>query len=100
MIRKEFVSEDRIRVVFELDASPWTERVSLVGEFNDWDTSATPMRRKDSELRWVATVVLTSGECYRFRYLVDGSEWLNDWHADDHVENPHSSYDSVIDLTK
>jgi hypothetical protein len=31
---------------------------------------------------------------------VDGREWLNDWHADDHLENPYGSYDSVVDLTE
>jgi hypothetical protein len=29
---------------------------------------------------------------------LDGKEWRNDWHADDHVDNPYGSYDSVVDL--
>ena len=99
MIRKAAVDKGRVQVAFELHASPWTGRVSVVGEFNDWDTSATPMHRSETELHWVATVVLAAGQRYRFRYLKDGHEWINDWHADDHVENPYGSYDSVIDLT-
>jgi hypothetical protein len=31
---------------------------------------------------------------------VDGKKWLNDWHADDFVENAYGSEDSVVDLTE
>ena len=100
MIRKEPASKQGIvRVTFELPSNMWAERVNLVGEFNDWDTAATPMRRNRSDSNWKATLELELGKAYRFRYLIDGKEWLNDWHADDHVENPYGSYDSVVDLT-
>jgi len=88
-----------VRVTFELPSNMWAERVNLVGEFNDWDTTVTFMTRGRSDANWKATVELQSGKRYRFRYLVDGKEWLNDWHADDHAENPYGSFDSVVDLT-
>jgi len=88
-----------MRITFELPSNMWAERVNLVGEFNDWDTSATPMKRNRSDANWRTTLVLETGKRYRFRYLIDGKEWLNDWHADDHVENPYGTHDSVIDLT-
>jgi len=100
MIRKEPASKQGIvRVTFELPSNIWAERVNLVGEFNDWNTAAIPMRRNRSDSNWKATVELELGKAYRFRYLIDGKEWLNDWHADDHVENPYGSYDSIVDLT-
>ena len=88
-----------VRVTFELPSNIWAERVNLVGEFNDWDTTTTPMTRHRSDSNWKATLDLEAGKQYRFRYLIDGREWQNDWHADDHVENPYGSYDSVVDLT-
>jgi 1,4-alpha-glucan branching enzyme len=88
-----------VRVTFELSSTLWAERINLVGEFNDWDTTVTPMTRSRLDANWKATLELEEGNAYSFRYLVDGKEWLNDWHADDHVENPYGSYDSVIDLT-
>jgi 1,4-alpha-glucan branching enzyme len=101
MIKKEPVSEsDLVRVTFELPSTMWAERVNLVGDFNDWDTTATPMKHHRSDANWKAAVELPLGRRYRFRYLVDGKEWLNDWHADDHVENPYGSYDSVVDLAE
>jgi 1,4-alpha-glucan branching enzyme len=100
MITKETAKKKGlVRVTFELSSTLWAERVNLVGEFNDWDTTATPMTRTRSDANWKARVELEEGKRYRFRYLVDGKEWLNDWHADDHVENPFGSYDSIVDLT-
>ena len=100
MITKEPIdNQDVVRVTFELPSTMWAERVNLVGEFNDWDTTSTRMTRTRSDANWKVTLDLDVGQRYRFRYLVDGREWLNDWHADDHEENPYGSYDSVVDLS-
>jgi 1,4-alpha-glucan branching enzyme len=99
MIQKEATKDPGVvRVTFELPSNMWAERVNIVGEFNDWDTAATPMSRSRSDANWKVTIDLEAGQRHRFRYLVDGKEWLNDWHADDHMENPYGSYDSVVDL--
>jgi hypothetical protein len=57
------------------------------------------MTQSRSDGNWRVTIELESGQRYRFRYLADGKEWLNDWRADDNVENPYNSFDSVVDLT-
>lgn len=99
MITKERAKDkDYVRVTFELPSTMWAERINLVGEFNDWDTTVTPMARTRSDANWKVTVELKKGHRYRFRYLVDGKEWVNDWHADDHIENPYGTYDSIVDL--
>ena len=101
MIRKMPVKGKGVmRVAFELPSTVWAERVNLVGEFNDWDTLSTPMTRERADANWRAIVELKTGQRYRFRYLVDGKEWINDWYADDFVENPYGSDDSVVDLTE
>jgi hypothetical protein len=46
------------------------ERVTVIGDFNDWDPTATPLTRRDGE--WSATVALKPGR-YRYAFLVDGS---------------------------
>ena len=101
MIRKTPIKgKCLVRVSFELSSAVWAERVNLVGEFNDWDTRSTPMTRERADEDWKAVVELEPGRRYRFRYLVDGKNWFNDWHADDFVENPYGSDDSVVDLTE
>jgi 1,4-alpha-glucan branching enzyme len=101
MIKKVPIKEKGlVRVTFELPSTVWAERVNLVGEFNNWDTLSTPMKRERADASWKVIVELETGRRYRFRYLVDGKEWLNDWHADDFIENPWGSDDSVVDLTE
>ena len=101
MIKKAPIKEKGlVRVTFELPSTVWAERVNLVGEFNDWDTLSTPMTRKRADANWEVIIELETGRRYRFRYLVDGIEWLNDWHADDFIENLYGSDDSVVDLTE
>jgi 1,4-alpha-glucan branching enzyme len=98
--KKPSKKEGFVAVTFEISSTMWAERVNLVGDFNDWDTTATPMTRNRSNANWKVTVDLKTDERHRFRYLLNGHEWLNDWHADDHIENPYGSYDSVVDLTE
>ena len=101
MIKKVPIKEKGlVRVTFETPSTVWAERVNLVGEFNDWDTLSTPMTRERTDANWKVIVELETGRRYRFRYLVDGKKWLNDWHADDFVENAYGSDDSVVDLTE
>jgi 1,4-alpha-glucan branching enzyme len=100
MITKELGSSTGLaRVTFELPATVWAGQISLVGEFNDWDEQVTPMTQDRFDERWKATIDLEPGQSYRFRYLLDGSRWLADGQADDHVLNDTGSYDSVVDLT-
>jgi 1,4-alpha-glucan branching enzyme len=99
MIEKQAVEKNGlVRVTFELPSAVWADRVNLVGEFNDWDTTATPMTRDRRHDDWRVTVELPVGRRYLFRYLLDGHEWVNEWHADDYVETEEGLWDSVVDL--
>jgi hypothetical protein len=42
------------------------------------------------------TVSLDPGQSYRFRYLLDGQRWENDWDADAYVANQYGTEDSLI----
>jgi hypothetical protein len=50
--------------------------VVLVGDFNDWDPAATPLRQIAVGV-WAATVPLRPGR-YRYTFIADGSRWLRD----------------------
>ena len=56
---------------------PEAENVVLVGDFNSWDASATPMKYSKKTGVWKADLELSTGE-YEFRYLVNDQEWIND----------------------
>jgi len=98
MIRKLFLEaqgETLARVTFELPDAMWVEQLTLVGDFNDWDTRSHPFGR-DGVGRWTITVDLEPRRAYQFRYLADGKEWMNDREADAHVHNMYGSDNSVV----
>jgi 1,4-alpha-glucan branching enzyme len=96
MLTKDYTKTGRsCRVTFELPAEVQAEDVTLVGEFNDWDRGATRMkRRKDGS--FTKTISLKPGKEYRFRYLLDGDRWVNDYAADRYLPNNHGTDDSVV----
>ena len=55
-------------------------RVSVVGDFNQWNADATPMRRIDNSNAWTVTVPLSAGRHVYSFYAVgeDGEKWLAD----------------------
>ena len=82
-------------VTFDLPEGLDIEQASVCGEFNDWDPRIDPMERADDG-RWSATIPLTPGQSYRFRYQLGADEWENDWSADDYVPNQYGGADSVV----
>jgi 1,4-alpha-glucan branching enzyme len=102
VIKETISGGDHVRVTFAVPSTTWADRLNLVGEFNDWDSTATPMFQNRSDANWQATVDLKAGQSYRFRYLVDGQEWLNDWHADGFFYDAvsHGPCDSVVVLSE
>ena len=97
MIYKEVLpGGEFVRVTFELPSSIWAERVSLVGDFNNWDAVRDEMRQGRNDGNWRITLVLRAGHEYQFRYLVNGRDWHNDWHADKYAPNRYGTDNSVV----
>lgn len=83
-----------VRVLFELPACVWADRIFLVGDFNEWSTSITPFTQGRDGV-WRAGADLPAGREYQFRYLVDG-RWQTDFHADGWVDNEFGSQNSIV----
>jgi 1,4-alpha-glucan branching enzyme len=66
-----------VRVTFALPADEPGGAVSVVGDFNDWDPFAHPLRRRANGTR-SAAVTVAAGARLRFRYLAEGGIWFND----------------------
>ena len=96
MLRKNFSKTRRFcRVTFDLPPGIQAKTVVLCGEFNGWSATAHPMeKRKDG--RFSTTVSLQAGCTYRFKYLLDGKYWENDWSADGYAANRFGTEDSLI----
>jgi 1,4-alpha-glucan branching enzyme len=66
-----------VRITFALPADGPGGAVSVVGDFNDWDPLAHPLRRRANGTR-SAVVTVPAGSTLRFRYLAEGGHWFND----------------------
>jgi len=91
-------AKDKARVTFTVDPRVGARTAAVCGEWNDWSADADVMRR-DAEGGFSLTVGLDAGRAHRFRYLLDGQRWDNDWVADAYVRNDFGGDDSVVDLT-
>jgi len=80
-------------VKFTLHA-PGAKQVSLVGSFNGWAKSATPMKVTTGDL-WSVVVPLKAGE-YTFMYLVDGVQWVTPPDAEDVVTDGFGQANGVV----
>lgn len=66
------------RVVFELPAALWADRVFVVGDFNQ--VSPIPLQQADDGA-WRAALDLLTGHQYHFHSLVNG-EWRVEFQTD------------------
>jgi hypothetical protein len=70
-------SADTVHVVrFVLDA-PNAQSVALVGDFNGWSRTATPLDAGEAPGRWTISLTLPSGR-HEYAFVVDGEEWVAD----------------------
>ena len=91
-------AKGKANVTFTVDPQVGARTAAVCGQWNDWSADADVMRR-DAEGGFSLTVGLDAGRAYRFRYLLDGQRWDNDWAADAYQPNDFGGDDSVVDLT-
>ncbi len=73
--------------------APQAKKVSLAGNFNNWDTSAVAAK-KDSKGNWSAKINLKPGK-YEYKFFVDGN-WANDPRCSSCVANSFGSQNCVV----
>jgi hypothetical protein len=97
-IKKQYLkSNGSCNVTFRLpkEAAPDAQVVTLVGDFNNWNSTEHPMKKlKNGDFK--ATLKLHRDKEYRFRYFIDSRRWENDWCADKYVPNTYGSDDSLV----
>lgn len=99
-MKKRYIKKGQsCKVTFTLpkEAVNGAKTVNIVGDFNNWDKNATPLKKLRTGI-FSTTLELTCGRSYRFKYLINDSRWENDWHADNYTPNPYGGDDSVVSL--
>jgi 1,4-alpha-glucan branching enzyme len=88
-----------VQVTFLLGFDYGAEPVSVVGDFNEWDPTATPLQRLPAGVQ-AATVWLAPGRRYRFRYRRADGTWFDDRTADGCEPNGLGGTNGVLDLSR
>jgi hypothetical protein len=68
---------DTVHVVRFVFRDPNARSVAIVGDFNAWSTSATPLVAHDVDGVWSISVPLTAGR-HEYAFVVDGERWVAD----------------------
>jgi hypothetical protein len=94
VLKIQSAGDTTAKVTFALPTAEVEGNVSVLGDFNGWDASAHPLKKRSNGTRSV-TVELPNGE-YRFKYCTDAGEWFCDPQVTDVVYNEFNTADSVL----
>ena len=71
------------------------KKLTIAGEFNDWDTSKNPLR-KQKDGSYATIIDLETNKEYEYRFVLDGDRWENDYTADKYVANNFSFEENSV----
>jgi len=98
IVKKQYLKSKPVcKVTFGLpgEVSDSAVTAHIVGEFNDWDIKATPMKKLKNGA-FTVTIDLERGEEYQFRYLIDETKWENASNADRYVPTPYGDCENSV----
>lgn len=85
----------KVTFVLTKEEAQQANSVKLLGDFNEWNTQSTPMKQLKNG-NFTTTLNLPVNQQYQFRYLLDDSQWENDWKADAYRPSPLCYEDNSI----
>lgn len=96
-ITKQFLKTKPVcKVTFNIPAD--AEKLSVVGDFNNWDASAAPLKKLKSG-NFKGQLNLEKGQSYEFKYVTDENQYFNDNQADSYQFNEYAgSENGVLNL--
>jgi 1,4-alpha-glucan branching enzyme len=96
MLKRESAENgQKVKLSFVIAHNPEQGRVSVVGDFNEWDPNATKLVKRANNTR-SASIVVDAGQRYAFRYRTEDGEWFNDDAADAYESNEHGTENSIV----
>jgi len=72
------------------------DRLSIAGDFNNWSSTATPLKRDEQLGVWQACVPIPAGR-YRYRLVVDG-RWEQDRYNQVVEINPFGELNNIVEV--
>lgn len=93
LTKRFFKTKDEAEVTFEFNRSD-VKSAALVADFNDWQAIEMKFNKKTQSFK--TKVRLPKGGAFHFRYLLNDTEWENDYQADHYIANEFGSENSVV----
>ncbi|SHK97229.1 Glycogen recognition site of AMP-activated protein kinase [Reichenbachiella agariperforans] len=97
-IKKQFFkSKDLCKVTWTINKkeAKGIENISLSGSFNNWSLQENPFTKmKNGNFKLV--MELPKDVSYEYRYLVNGTQWVNEEEADRYVDNRVSNEQNCV----
>lgn len=75
-------------------SAPTAKSVAVAGSFNKWNPTAHPLK-KNLKGHWSCSVKLAPGR-HEYRFVVNGSQWVNDPTAKECCPNPLGGQNCVV----
>jgi len=93
-ISKRFLKTKPICKVTFTYTAPKVSTIYLVGDFNEWNASATPLKKlKNGTFKVV--VDLETKQSYQYKFIVDG-EYVNDNQAETLIFNEYANTENSL----
>ncbi len=88
-------AEDSRVVTFSYQPPDGTSSVTVAGEFNGWNTGATPLTDVDGDGLWTATLTLAPGK-YPYKFVINDTDWVTDESAAEFVDDGFGGQNAVV----
>ena len=96
LTKKFFKTKDEAEITFEFKRADVTSAV-LVADFNNWQAIEMKFNKKTKIFK--TKVRLPKDGTFHFRYLLNNTEWENDYKADQYLPNTFGTENSVVNTT-
>jgi hypothetical protein len=88
-----------VQIVQFAIVAPGAASVALVGDFNGWDTAATPLQAGNVAGLWLASVPLHAGT-YHYAFVVDDTTWQADPAASLSLDDQFGAPSSLVTVQR
>ena len=97
MIKRETAGDNKVKVTFVMPYEEGQAPLAVLGDFNGWDPAKTRLiKRRNSTCS--NSIVLETGQRYRFRYYTADGAWINDPQADSYEASEYGSENCILAL--
>jgi hypothetical protein len=89
------LSADRRWITLEYAAGISVDRVTVAGDFNGWNKELNDLRFDPAKKTYRIALPLKKGR-YRYKFVLNGTNWLDDPNAPEYELDPYGGKNSVI----